>query len=401
VSLPGPPASTPASPDPAPAATRSRRRDWRTYVGGLGRVLISLGVLVLLFVVYQLWGTGLQEAQAQRDLKQQFSQVLSSTPSAPTPTTSAGGSAPTSVASPPTTAGAAPTTAAPTGTAAPASSAVPSPPSTTVPIALRPAIGNGDPVVHLRIPRIGLDKIVVEGVQLDDLKKGPGHYPSTPLPGEVGNAAIAGHRTTYGAPFSRIDELKPGDAIETTTYAGTYVYTVTGRKIVSPDDASSLAPTPSATLTLTSCNPKYSTAQRIIVQAVLDPTRSALPQMPPPITAPPVTARPQTPTSVAPAGAATSAGSPDNPVVDPTAPDATVPSVVATAFAQGWFSDDGAWAPLALWGVVLTVISVGAWLIGTRVLHRQWLAALLAIVPFLVALYFFYENVARLLPPNV
>ena len=77
------------------------------------------------------------------------------------------------------------------------------------------------------IPAIGVDKIVVEGVSLADLKKGPGHYPETPLPGQEGNAAIAGHRTTYGAPFNRLDELEPGDEITVTTVQGEFTYEVT------------------------------------------------------------------------------------------------------------------------------------------------------------------------------
>ena len=75
---------------------------------------------------------------------------------------------------------------------------------------------------------MGVDEIVVAGVGVDDLKKGPGHYPQTPLPGEHGNAAIAGHRTTYGAPFLDIDNLQPGDDVVATTYAGRFVYKVTG-----------------------------------------------------------------------------------------------------------------------------------------------------------------------------
>ena len=72
-------------------------------------------------------------------------------------------------------------------------------------------------MARLEIPRIGVDEIVVAGVGVDDLHKGPGHYPDTPLPGERGNVAIAGHRTTYGAPFHDIDELQPGDEVVATT----------------------------------------------------------------------------------------------------------------------------------------------------------------------------------------
>ena len=100
------------------------------------------------------------------------------------------------------------------------------PGSTTEPgrPAARPA--EGDAIAHLRIPAIGVDKIVVEGVQVADLKRGPGHYPDSPLPGQPGNAAIAGHRTTYGAPFNRLDELEQGDEILVTTVQGAFRYEV-------------------------------------------------------------------------------------------------------------------------------------------------------------------------------
>ena len=71
----------------------------------------------------------------------------------------------------------------------------------------------GDPVVRLQIPSIGVDYKVVEGVGLDELKKGPGHFPESVLPGQLGNAAIAGHRTTHGAPFYDVNKLDPGDTI--------------------------------------------------------------------------------------------------------------------------------------------------------------------------------------------
>ena len=136
---------------------------------------------------------------------------------------------------------------------------------------LHPEIKDGDPVARLQIPAIGLDKIVVSGVFSDDLKHGPGHYPTTPLPGEVGNAGIAGHRTTYGSPFGDLDKLQLDDQIIVTTTAGRFRYDVVGTKIVEPSDASVLAPSTDVRLTLTTCDPRYSTAHRLIVTAVLDP----------------------------------------------------------------------------------------------------------------------------------
>ena len=93
------------------------------------------------------------------------------------------------------------------------------------------------------------------GVQTADLKKGPGHYPDTPLPGQLGNAAIAGHRTTYGQPFYRIDQLQPGDEISSRRVQGRFVYAVTGSEIVCPSHSHVITTTDPtiATLTLTSC----------------------------------------------------------------------------------------------------------------------------------------------------
>ena len=96
--------------------------------------------------------------------------------------------------------------------------------TTSAPAPAPPPPPSGEAVAIIRIPKIGVDQAVVEGVSLASLRKGPGHYPSTPLPGEAGNAAIAGHRTTYGAPFNRLDELVAGDEIQVTTVRGSYTY---------------------------------------------------------------------------------------------------------------------------------------------------------------------------------
>ena len=114
----------------------------------------------------------------------------------------------------------------------------------------------GDPVARLEIDKIGVDKIVVAGTDTADLRKGPGHYPNTPLPGQLGNATIAGHRTTFGAPFYRINELVVGDEIKVTTLEGVFIYRVTEQRVVSPTDVSVIANTTDAELTLTSCHPR-------------------------------------------------------------------------------------------------------------------------------------------------
>jgi sortase A len=108
----------------------------------------------------------------------------------------------------------------------------------------------------------------VEGITPSALRAGAGHYPQTPLPCESGNVAIAGHRTTYGKPFGNLDRLKPGDTIQLTTPIGGCVYQVTKAPYpVDPNDISVLDATPDRTLTLTTCHPKGSAAQRLIVKA--------------------------------------------------------------------------------------------------------------------------------------
>jgi sortase A len=127
----------------------------------------------------------------------------------------------------------------------------------------------GDPAGRIAIPAIDLSKVFVEGTAAGDLRKGPGHYPQTPLPGERGTVAIAGHRTTYGAPFRRIDQVDPGDRIELRMPYGRFVYRVERTKIVPPTDLSVIDRVGYDRLVLSACHPLYSAAQRIIVFARL------------------------------------------------------------------------------------------------------------------------------------
>jgi sortase A len=301
---------------PRGASRRSGRGgsplDFRKVVRGIGKTLIACGVLIFLFVAYELWGTGFAQRRDQKALKNQFNKVT-------TPTT-VGSAAP------------------PDTVAAPADG----------------AIG------VIQIPNIGVDQAVVEGVGVEDLKKGPGHYPGTPLPGEAGNSAIAGHRTTYGAPFNRLDELKNGDPITVRTRAGTFRYEVSSSKVVSPSEVSVLAPTPDNRLTLTTCNPKYSAAQRlIIVAALIGPA------------APPVEA----------------------PIGGPAAPPS---DGTALAGLSGKAAPKG---PAIAWGLLAAAIWFLAWAAGHW--WRRWPAYLLATPVFLIVLFVFFENFSRLLPANV
>jgi sortase A len=295
-------------------------------LGAIGRTLITAGVLVLLFVVYQLWGTGIKEAQAQNKLEDEFEQVLADMDAqAPGPTDPA--AAPAAAAAPP-----------------------PSPPE-------------GDAAAHLLIPKIGVDKIVVEGVEVADLKEGPGHYPDSPMPGQPGNAAIAGHRTTYGAPFNRIDELVPGDEIKVTTRQGTFTYKVEAQQIVRPDQVEVLDDYDDNRLTLTACHPKYSASQRIVVIAMLDQTPAAAPTT----TTPSPTELPSEDAEVTLDGAGLSGER-----------------------ASAW--------PAVLLGVACALIWLAAWLIAKMV--KPWAAYAVGTPFFFVTLFFFYESFARLLPAN-
>jgi sortase A len=134
------------------------------------------------------------------------------------------------------------------------------------------AVARGKALTRLEVPRLGIDVVVVEGTTAEALRNGAGHYEDTAYPGERGNASIAGHRTTYGAPFNRIDELVPGDRIILTTPLERHTYRVIVRPwTVEPTDWSPIRHYPEKTplLTLTSCTPEGSDARRIVVRALL------------------------------------------------------------------------------------------------------------------------------------
>ncbi len=124
--------------------------------------------------------------------------------------------------------------------------------------------------VTIRIPTIGVDQAVVEGVGRADLKVGPGHYPGTALPGHTGNMVISGHRTTYTRPFHDVDLLAPGDPIIIDVPSGSFRYVVERQYVVEATDLSPLLATEEATLTLTTCTPKGSARKRLVVVARLD-----------------------------------------------------------------------------------------------------------------------------------
>ncbi len=129
-------------------------------------------------------------------------------------------------------------------------------------------VETGDSLTRIKIPALGVDTVVVEGITPSALRAGAGHYPQTALPCENGNVSIAGHRTTYGRPFGNVDQLKAGDTIELTTPIGGCVYQVSRAPwVVAPSELSVIDPTGERSLTLTTCHPKGSAAQRLIVRA--------------------------------------------------------------------------------------------------------------------------------------
>ena len=307
----------------------------------VGRSCISAGVLTLLFVVYQLWGTGLREAQAQNALEDEFAEMIGDVPSDPISDGEASSTTSTTFGPPP------------------------------------PPPDEGDAVARIRIPDIGVDKIVVEGVTLDDLKRGPGHYPETPMPGQPGNAAIAGHRTTYGAPFNRIDELDNGDEILITTAQGSFRYEVSGQQIVSPDQVEVLNDFGDNRLTLTACHPKYSASQRIVVTATL--------------------VGPAAPAPAQPAGGANPGALPgaEGEARGGRSDEAASGQTIDGAGLSG--EGASAW-PAVLLAAACAFVWIAAWVLG--MLWRRWPAYAVCLPLFLVMLFYFFESFSRLLPAN-
>jgi len=127
----------------------------------------------------------------------------------------------------------------------------------------------GDPLGRIQIPKIGANFVIVQGTDAGDLREGPGHYVNTPLPGEPGTVAIAGHRTTFLAPFRDIDELKPSDPIQVHMPYGDFTYSVQRTRIVDPSATWVMRKIGYDRLVLTACHPLYSAAQRIVVTARL------------------------------------------------------------------------------------------------------------------------------------
>ncbi|MFJ5601302.1 class E sortase [Micromonospora parva] len=209
----------------------------RTGIRVTGEVLITFGLVVLLFAGYEVWGKSAIVDAHQNDLNNELAQAWGPTDD-PTVAPSAAGP-----------------------------SVKPSPPV------------RGKPLAGLYIPKLDKNWVVVEGVTQADIRYAPGHYPASALPGQVGNFSVAGHRNR--ATFWRLDELSEGDAIVVESKTDWYVYRVSQSRIVKPTQVEVVAPVPGepskkATkrmLTLTTCNPKFDNYQRLIIHAELDRTQ--------------------------------------------------------------------------------------------------------------------------------
>lgn len=204
----------------------------RAALRAFGELGVTAGVILLFFCAYLLWGTGSYTARQQTLLREQFLVDRER-----------------------------PLNEQRQGPAGPG------------------RIRLGGALALLRIPRLGADYqyAVVEGVGWEQLRMGPGHYPGTAMPGKIGNFVLSGHRTTYAAPFNRIDELRRGDEIVIEAREARYTYRVTGMRAVDPTELEVVAPVPGqpgrmptgAWITLSTCHPEYSAAQRLIVSGEL------------------------------------------------------------------------------------------------------------------------------------
>jgi sortase A len=198
----------------------------RTLVRGLSELAVTAGAVLLLLVVYEVWVTDLLSDRAQDQVAEELREDWTAgTPEA------------------------------------------------------RPDFGEAFAFVH--IPRFGADwtRAVVEGTDPAELEEGPGHYVGSAMPGEQGNFAMAGHRVGRGSPFLALDVLEPGDPVVVETVDAWHVYRVTTTTVVDPRESSVVAPTPGgaangaangAFLTMTTCHPKFSTRERLVVHGELE-----------------------------------------------------------------------------------------------------------------------------------
>jgi sortase A len=304
---------------------------WGIRIGG---AMLATGLLLIAFVAYQLWGTALYTSHAQDHLRSNLAlQLHRPLPASAVPTAAGRTKLPNLASS----------TAAST----------PDPPANT-------AIG------LLSIPNIGLNDAIVEGVGEGELEQGPGHYPGTPLPGQPGNVAIAGHRTTYAHPFYNLDQLTPGNPIYILTTQGLFRYKITGTQVVGPDDTAVLDSVSNrATLTLTTCNPRYSAATRMVVTAAFDPGGG---------------------------GNGTDSSTP-TPTTEPSKSSlSAIPGDALTG------TTNSPW-PAMLWSAIALLLGVAVWYLWRRSPRRlRWLVVLVGTPVVLIGLLVSFEHISLALP---
>ena len=431
-----------------------------------GRGIAVTGVVILLFVIYQLWGTSLQYAQAQSGLRGDFGDLLTQAQQLDaSPQPALPGNEPTQpgtelrqpVAGDPDSTGNSSASNSPDGnSSAPitvqATTRLPMEVLETAELVVAPEVERvlpllyteqGEAMARLRIPSLGMDEIVVTGTGVADLRKGPGHYAWTPLPGQPGNVSIAGHRTTYGAPFGDINLLEPGAEIFVQTVQGEFTYIVLPQGspdnaglIVTPDRVDLLRDQGDNRLTLTSCHPRFSSQQRIVIQARLvgnpvaplkDLLNGETPAGPPaevafaseefPTDNPeagtaeaaqPGTASPGSQASSAePVRTANPATASQTELVQGNSTagnsaDATANVATSTAdsnsdsFGTGLNGDRAAIPSAVLWGLATLLVWTAVWLIGRRWQMRP--AVALGILPVLFCLFVAFNYVDRAIP---
>ena len=260
----------------------------------VSRVVTAIGILALLFVAYELFGTSIGEARTQTKLLSAWQTQLQTNPNAV------------------------------------------------------PALG--DPVALLEIPRFPSQDVVVQGVRSTDLQKGPGHDPGSPMPGQVGNAVIMGHRTTYGGPFRDLSQLQRGDSITVFTAQGRFQYTVLSTRVTTGTPLIATT-TELGYLTLITSDATFGGSRQVQVLAQL--------------------------------------------VTQPLTPTSEIQMAVG-AVRNGSGADPLAYAPVLLWGELFAAVLVIAW-----VLYRRWSpwATHLITSPILIALMFLlFSSIDRLLP---
>ncbi len=392
-------------------------------LGGIGRFFITTGLVILLFVAYQLWGTGIQEASAQNNLGSDFDELLESVPETTTSTV-----APTTTVD---TASSTTTTSTTTTTLPAAGGTIP---VLETELAEKLFREGGEAIARINIPKINVNKIVVQGVKVEDLRNGPGHYRATVFPGQVGNSGIAGHRTTYGAPFNQIDELVPGDEIRVTTVQGEHLYRVMpageaysrealgtlsdfqvpagnenlGHIIVRPEATWVLGDFDDNRITLTACHPKYSARERIIVAAELVSTAVDAPDAPDNYA---VVDEIELPTEDL-ANEATGQDAADSQIVAAPTSDDDDPDEVALGDAgnepvasefttevsldEGLNGDKSALRPALLWGA----LAIAVYLFFKELARRWkfWPSLALGIVPVVILMGLSFEKIDRYLP---